>query len=494
MIMDVETVFCKVHEQFRAILAKLEKAIEEDAPIHAVEQGLVEDLRTLGRSAVDAFIERQGNGDVGETVEHQGHTIKRLPEVLRDRYFSVFGPVWIEQYGYATRRTQKIELKPLAVKLALPESDYSYVLQRWDGILSANNSYAEVSRQLDELLGLDQSKRSLSGIASRMAEHAREFQARQKAPLPKAEAELLVVTSDCKGVPMRRDDGEQKPKKKRLGKGEKNGTKRMACVGGIYTIDRFERSVDDVLDDLCREKRRLDRPEPQNKRLRANLTREVNGRELNAKDATFGWLRHEADQRNPHDTKTVVCIMDGETKLWEKQREMFPEAIGILDLFHVMEHLWPCVYRFEAENTPEATRLFDKQLRAILEGRIGRVIGAFRQMAKKRNLKKSQLQKLEKHLGYFENNRDRMKYDEYLEQGYPIGSGVVEGACRNLVKDRMERTGMRWRVDGAQAILDLRAVYLNDDWNEFQQSMIRREQNRLYPDRKRLLNSFRSPG
>jgi hypothetical protein len=140
---------------------------------------------------------------------------------------------------------------------------------------------------------------------------------------------------------MRRADGETKPKKKRLGKGEKHGTKRMACVGGIYTIARFERSVDDVLDDIHRERSRADRPVPQNKRLRANLTRTVNGRELNAKDATFSWLRHEADQRNPHGKKTVICIMDGETKLWEKQREIFPEAVGVLDLFHAMEHLWP---------------------------------------------------------------------------------------------------------------------------------------------------------
>ncbi|MHC4398334.1 MAG: hypothetical protein ACYTG0_01500 [Planctomycetota bacterium] len=76
--------------------------------------------------------------------------------------------------------------------------------------------------------------------------------------------------------------------------------------------------------------------------------------------------------------------------------------------------------------------------------------------------------------------------------GYPIGSGVGEGACRNLVKDRMERTGMRWCVDGAQAILDLRAVYLNDDWKAFQHHMIQREQKRLYPNRNRLLTSFRS--
>jgi hypothetical protein len=483
MIMEVEATFCKMYEQFQRIVTKLEKALEENAPIHNVEEELVEDVRTLGRSAVEAFIERQGDGDVGKTVEHNGRTLKRLSDVVCDRYFSAFGPVWIEQYGYATRPTQKIELKPLAVKLGLPESGYSYVLQRWDGILSVNNSYAEASRQLDELLGISQSPRSLTGIASSMATYARQFQATQKTPPPRSEGKLLVVTSDCKGVPMRQKSGEEKRKKKRLGKGEKNGTKRMACVGAIYTIDRFERSVDDVLDDIRRKKCQGDRPEPQNKRLRANLTREVNGRTFNAKDATFGWLRHEADQRNPHGEKTVVCIMDGEAKLWEKQREMFPEAVGVLDIFHVMEHLWPCVHRFEAENTPAALRLFERQFRRILEGRIGRVIGAFRQMAVKRQLKPGPLQKLEAHLAYFESNRDRMKYDEYLEQGFPIGSGVVEGACRNLVKDRMERTGMRWQTSGAQAVLDLRAIYLNDDWSKFHNYLIRREQKRLYPNR-----------
>jgi hypothetical protein len=493
MIMDVEATYCKMYEQFRALVTKLQKAVEEDTPIHQVEETLVEYLRALGLSAVEAFIERQGDGDIGEVVRHDGRTLKRLPEVVCNRYFSAFGPIEIEQRGYATRPTQKVELKPLAVKLALPESGYSYVLQRWDGILSVNNSYAEVSKQLDELLGISQSTRSLTGIAASMASHARQFQATQKKPSPHSEGELLVVTSDCKGVPMRPQLDEKKPKKKRLGKGEKNGTKLMACVGGIYAIDRFERTVDDVLDDIRRKKRQGDRPQPQNKRLRANLSREVNGRMLNAKDATFAWLRHEADQRNPHSEKTVVCIMDGETKLWNKQREMFPEAVGVLDIFHVMEHLWPCVHRFEKENTPAAFRLFEQQFRRILEGRIGRVIGAFRQMAVKRKLKRRALGKLEEHLTYFENNRDRMKYDEYLEQGFPIGSGVVEGACRNLVKDRMERTGMRWRTSGAQAILDLRAVYLNGDWSSFHKYMIRREQKRLYPNRTRLIKSCQSP-
>jgi hypothetical protein len=493
MIMDVETTYCKMYEQFQAVVTKLQKAVEENAPIHQIEETLVEDLRRLGLSAVKAFIEQQGDGHIGEAVEHEGRTLKRLPELVCDRYFSAFGPIEIKQHGYATRPTQKVELKPLAVKLALPESGYSYVLQRWDGILSVNNSYSEVSKQLGELLGISQSTRSLTGIAASMASHARQFQATQKKPSPHSEGELLVVTSDCKGVPMRQQPDEKKPKKKRLGKGEKNGTKRMACVGGIYTIDRFERTVDDVLVYIRRKKCQGARPQPQNKRLRANLTREVNGRMLNAKDATFAWLRHEADQRNPHSERTVVCIMDGETKLWTKQREMFPEAVGVLDIFHVMEHLWPCVHRFEKENTPGAFRLFERQFRRILEGRIGRVIGAFRQMAVKRKLKRRALEKLEEHLTYFENNRDRMKYDEYLEQGFPIGSGIVEGACRNLVKDRMERTGMRWSTSGAQAILDLRAVYLNGDWSSFHEYLIRREQKRLHPNRTQLIMSFQSP-
>ena len=81
---------------------------------------------------------------------------------------------------------------------------------------------------------------------------------------------------------------------------------------------------------------------------------------------------------------------------------------------------------------------------------------------------------------YLANNRGHMRYDEYLAAGYPIGSGVAEGACRHLVKDRMEQTGMRWTVEGAQAMLHVRALYLNDQWDEFVLYRIEEEQDRLY--------------
>lgn len=119
----------------------------------------------------------------------------------------------------------------------------------------------------------------------------------------------------------------------------------------------------------------------------------------------------------------------------------------------------------------------------LLEGKVGYVIGGLRQMQTKHGLPAAKRKKLASVIGYFENNRAHMRYDEYLAAGYPIGSGVAEGACRHLVKDRLEQTGMRWVRDGAQAMLYLRATYLNGDWEEFIAYHIRTEQRRLYGTR-----------
>ncbi len=125
-------------------------------------------------------------------------------------------------------------------------------------------------------------------------------------------------------------------------------------------------------------------------------------------------------------------------------------------------------------------------LRKLLEGKVNRVIGGIRQMATKRDLSPSKRDKVEHCLAYFAARSEYMKYDEYLAAGYPIGSGVVEGACRHLVKDRMEQAGMRWRIAGAQAILSLRAIYVNDDGEAFHADRIQTEQRKLYPYKKRL--------
>lgn len=122
----------------------------------------------------------------------------------------------------------------------------------------------------------------------------------------------------------------------------------------------------------------------------------------------------------------------------------------------------------------------DHRLRMLLEGKVGYVIGGLRRLADEHRLRGEKLKTIKAAITYYENNRQHMRYDEYLALGYPIGSGVAEGACRHLVKDRLEGTGMRWTVSGAQAMLSLRSIHLNGQWDDYINFRIQTEQSRLY--------------
>jgi hypothetical protein len=154
--------------------------------------------------------------------------------------------------------------------------------------------------------------------------------------------------------------------------------------------------------------------------------------------------------------------------------------VGVLDICHVNERLWKAAYCFHPEGSEAASEFVEHYLRMLLEGRVDSVIRSFRQLLSTRKLKGEKKKRLKSVITYYDNNREYMRYDEYLQAGYPIGSGVAEGACRHLVKDRLEKTGMRWSLTGAQAILHLRALYINGDWNTFVEHRIQKEQETLY--------------
>lgn len=495
MIIEIEDRFCKVAKAFFKALEKLERAAERGAPVHEVEETAFGDLLEVGRQMIAGYIEEQAE-DIPrpKTIEHGGKTLRRLRKQRRRPYMSAFGPTPFRRDVYATRETQRQEVVPLDAKLGMPEGNTSYLLQKWSGTKCVKESYKESRASLREILGFAPSVNCLEDMVGRAAEHADAHFDEQPAVDPETEEEILVVTSDCKGVPMRQIDAprtkrgkdEPRAKRKRLKKGEKNGQKRMACVGGVYSTAPFRRTADDVVNEILRKEKQKQRPKPQNKRLRAKLTREVDGQEVNAKDVIFDWLAKEVEQRDPQEHRTVVAIMDGETKLRDLQELKIRRAVGILDIWHVTEYLWKLAYCFHPEGSDEAEAFVDTYLRKLLEGKVRRVIGGLRQKVTKRGLSKSKREKANQHLNYFAARADYMQYDEYLAAGYPIGSGVVEGACRHLVKDRMEQTGMRWRIEGAQSVLSLRAIYVNDDWESFHADRIQAEQRILYPYKTRL--------
>ena len=495
MIIEVEDRLCKVAKQFVDVLKRLQRAAASGEAVHEVEETAWFGLIEVGRELIVAHIKQQEEElPRPKVIEQEGKKLRRLPKRRTRQYISAFGPTPFRRDVYATRETQRQEVVPLDAKLGMPEGNMSYLLQKWSGTKCVKESYQQSRATLLEIFGFAPSVNCLEDMVARAADHAEVYFDEQEPVDPTTEEEILVATSDCKGVPMRRIDAPQtKPvddapraKRKRLKKGEKHGQKRMACVGGVYSVSPFPRTAEEVLDEILRKEKQQQRPEPKNKRLRAVLTRQLDGKQVNGKDVVFDWLAKEVRQRDPQESRTIVAIMDGETKLRDLQELKLGRAVGILDIWHVTEYLWKLAHRFHAEGSHEAEAFVETYLRGLLEGRVRRVIGGIRQMATKRRLSKRRREKVEQYLNYFTQRCEYMKYDEYLAAGYPIGSGVVEGACRHLVKDRMEQSGMRWRIEGAQAILHLRSIYVNDDWASFHAARIQAEQHKLYPYRQRL--------
>jgi hypothetical protein len=481
MIFTQEQEFHKAEKRLQQLLAAVRQAAAQGERIDRVERDVLSELLEIGRSLLTGFVALQGDGDVGPTTtDPQGESCQRLPEPHSRRYVSIFGELQIRRFVYGSREGQRIQATPLDARLGLPVGEFSYVLEDWAQRLCLGESFQEAGKTLASLLGLKLGVRTLEHMNQALAEFAEPFRAGQSPPPAKEEGPILVFTADGKGVPMRRPLEERIRGYHRRAKGEKANKKQMSYVGAVYSIDRFVRNADDVLDDLQRRERSAARPVPRHKRVWTEMTEVVAGEEINGRERLFAKLSDEVWQRNHGGRKEMVCLLDGERALWDMYQVYFPEAVGILDLFHVLEKLWLAAHCFHAEGSQAAEDFVTERLRGLLEGRVGAVIGGLRQRLTKLRLSAARQKTLNAVIGYLDRNQEHLHYDEYLAAGYPIGSGVAEGACRHVVKDRMERTGMRWTLDGAQAMLDLRATYINGDWDAFIEYRIQREQAELY--------------
>ena len=477
---------------FWALVERLRNAADDRQPIHQVEEIIFRDVLTIGLALLRSFLAASGDGDVGPTLTIPGENPDEPPQVLprldepRSRpYLSIFGEVTVERVGYGHDR---LDAAPLDARLHLPRRQYSHLLQKWLGVFVIDDAHAEAVRKLQTILGISIPVKASEDLNREQASDVEPFQDRLPVPGSSQEGSLVVVTADCKGVPLIRsalaaaeseEEAQETPTSSephhRRGKGEKANRKRMAAVGAVYTIDPFVRTTDEVIDELQRKKAAKRRPRPQHKRVRADL--------MLGKVTLFLWLADELYRRNPEAAKPVVFLSDGERALHDRQRDYLPEGVTcILDLLHVLERLWKVAWCLFDEKTQKAKaeRWVEDRLRMLLDGKVGLVIGGLRQTLTKRQLRGSRRKTVREVINYFDRNRRRMRYDEYLAVGYPIGSGVIEGACRHLVKDRLERSGMRWHPDGAQAMLDLRATYLNGEWEAFWSYHVEQEDDRLY--------------
>ena len=470
-ILESAAVAGKLRPQFDRLARFVAEAAEAQAPLDTAERGVLALLLELGQAALQALIDAAGDGDRGATLAQDGATLRRLSEPQPRALRSVFGKLRVRRWVYAERDGQKL-FAPLDARLGLPEHAYTTMLEDWAGRLGVQTSFLEAGGTLATLLDVKLGVHALETISRRLGAAAEAFTAVQEPAPPADAAALVVVQADGKGVPMVR---RERPEKS----AGRPGRKRIACVGAVYTIKPFVRSAAEVLDETHRGAAAKRRPRPQHQRVLAELTRVVEGVRCEGRTTVFGRLADQARERAKQGAR-IVCLCDGETALRREQQAQLAEATMVLEWFHASQYACDAAAalhpRDEAARAAEAERLE----RLLLTGQVDQAIRQLRRRAAAPGATKSVAKALRRTANYWSRRRDCMKYDEYLAAGFPIGSGVVEGACRHLVKDRLELAGMKWTSAGAQALLSARAVHLNGDWPAFVAHRAAAEQQRLY--------------
>jgi hypothetical protein len=437
--------------------------------IGEVERRLIPMVMAVGRAALEEYVSDKGTGYTGrQFVDGRG----RRCSYVRDRscaYRSIFGTISIPRAYYQCDGSPGVF--PLDGELNLPERGYSYVVQEFSSRLAVLTSYENAQEILRSFFPVKMPIRSLESIVGDVCDEADRFYEEKTLPEVSTEAVVTVATVDKKGIVIRKHNTDDAASEVRPSNPDKPGRKKMATVISAYTTQRHVRTADDIVQEATKQTGPGLKPKPENKQVWGSLT--------DTPERTVARLKKAVNQRLPEGNE-LVCILDGERSLWTLIYEYFPTAFFVLDIFHVLEHLAKAAHCFHEENSKEARRFVTERLRMLLLGKAGRVIGGLKQMLTKHDLSNSKKYSLNQVIGYLERNRKHMRYEICLAQGYPIGSGVIEGACRNLINDRLELTGMSWMPQGAESIMRLRAVHINHDWESFWKHRRQHERRRLY--------------
>lgn len=490
--------FSQARFAFRQLETWLTSAETATVSEAQVEEQLELRGREVLRLLLQAHLRQRGSGDVGPALHvfspptptaSPDDTSAGSPDAIRHgekrlhprTLHTILGEVTVERTAYAACGQPSVH--PLDEQLQLPERCFSYPLQERVVRHAVQGPFDEAAANVKQDTGVVLSKRSAEQVVQAAAVDFQAFYQQQQVLDPQQSGPLVVTGIDCKGVPMIKP--EETLRKPRRGKGDKKHKKRMATVATVRTQQRRVRTPEDVVESLFRttpkEKQpRVRRKAPvpkEHKRVWANL--------LQSKDEVIAEVVAEVRRVDPTGSKTHVALCDGERALQKRilpaLQAVVPAVLLILDLLHVVEKLWRAGHCFYREGSEEATAWVRKQTLRVLKGEVSQVIKGMRQSATKRELKGEKLKSIERIAKYLKRNRAYMKYDEYLRQGLPIASGCVEGACKNLIKDRMERSGMRWSLEGAEAMIQMRSLYLSGDLNDYWNFHLEQEPRRLYP-------------
>jgi hypothetical protein len=410
---------------------------------------------------------------------------------------TTLGRVSVRRIAYRPGVKGARSLFPRDAVLNLPPCGYSWQLQRLAEMFSRSVSYGQAHELVLAATGVRVGKRQLEQITAAAAADAELFcqdrnrgqgavipgvQHQEGDPLPP-----LAISADGKGVAVRPEARRRRTKApgqrvrnfdKRRGTGEK-GHKRMAEVGCVFDVQAPDTAGP------ARTPGQVMRPEPGSSK---NAPRAVNRwytTDITAgREHTIGKIFDEAGRRDPGHARTWIALVDGDIHqlglIQDQAARRGVTLVILVDFIHVLEYLWKAAWCFHGPRDPAMEDWVIAQALDILHGQAPAVITRIRDLAATHPPRPGgeHAKIIRKTLHYLHAKQPYLDYPTALASGWPIATGVIEGACRHLVQDRMGITGARWGLPGAQAILWLRALHASGDLDTYWNWHIHQEHQR----------------
>jgi len=487
--------FAASADLFTTLIAELEGPAVAGLTACELEDLLAERGREVQRQLLQDHLDLRAAREEQAARQHHpavtgadGITRTRVEAGHHRLLATLFGTVQVTRCAW--RRPGAPGLCPADAALSLPAPRCSHALARLAAVEAARGSFeaahAAIARRCGPVIGKRQIEQAVVSAAAGIAA----FYA-DRIPVPCTASTLLVISADAKGIVMRpgalrpktaRAAARQSKMRTRLVSGEKPSRKRMATLACVYDTEPAPRRPHDIIAPPGgRHGHRTLRPRPR---------------------ATGKWLagsvRHDpaeviaaafaqAGARDPQHQRTWVVLADGaEHQLDLIRAEAARRGVTIhilIDVIHVLEHLWKAAWSLHSAADPAAEDWVAVKALAVLAGDSARAAAEITAEADTAGLTAAQRAGTDSCVRYLTGLRDHLRYDQALAAGWPIATGVIEGACRHLIGDRLDITGARWGLDGAEAILTLRAVLSNGDFDDYWRYHLTQEHQRLYPGR-----------
>ena len=407
-----------------------------------------------------------------------------------------FGQVTVSRIAYRSPGRANVYL--LDGVLNLPEEKHSHGLRKMAAIEAARGSVEAACAAVARATGVRIGKRQLEELARRCAAHVDAFYL-QRVIEPAPDGWPLVLTFDGKGIVMLPDALRPATAKAaaaaegrlatRLSPGEKNGRKRMAELACVYDAAPVPRAPEEIISTPAQKRRKKKaqaskpaqkgkprEPQARGKWLTASVTDDI--------PAVIAAAFEEAGRRDLEHEREWAVLIDGnnaqiEAVTAEAARRGVTVTI-VIDFIHVLEYLWKAAWSFFDKGEPAAEEWVADQARKILHGKAAQVSAGIRRRATTYGYSPAERAGADEAARYLDNKNAYLGYDTALSKGWPIATGIIEGACRHIVKDRMDITGARWGLEGAEAILKLRALIASGDFEDYWHFHLRREHERIH--------------